>query len=150
MTRIIELQIIFQKPAELEDYGLTAEDLTDKNVFATEGQSEVKKLVQVGQDSWAENTLDVVPVNIPVGVAGMSDIVRRVFIREFATMKIFDKAWEFFYVIATFERPDNTTFFRTIVPRTSIGVPLRNLRRGIQGDRVHGVQPRRRVRRRKL
>jgi hypothetical protein len=130
MTRIIELQMILQKPVELEDYGLTEEDLEGKPVFATEGQTEVKKLAQVGLDQWVENTLDTIPVNIPVGVAGMSDLVRRGVMRHIAQRKGWDNAWNFFYVIATFERADRSTFFRTIIPRTGITVQIRNLRRG--------------------
>lgn len=129
MTRINQLQIIFQKPAEPEDYGLTPEDLEEMPVFATPGQEAVKQFARVGLDNWVENTLEVTEVNIPVGTSGMSDLLRRAIIRTMANMKKFDRKWNYFYVIATFERVDGTTFFRTVVPRTALSLQFRNLRR---------------------
>lgn len=149
MTRIINLQLVFQKPADPSDYGLDEADVSEY-VFTTQGQSEVKKLVQVGLDQWNENTLVLVNTNIPVGLAGMSDIIRRAVLRTIATMEQWEKDWEYFYVIAEFEREDRTTFFRTIIPRTAITVQFRNLRRGKPGNRKHGVQQHRPVRRGKV
>jgi hypothetical protein len=126
--------MVFQKPVELEDYGLTEEDM-ETPVFATEGQTEVLKLARVGLDSWVENTLEKVRVEIPVGTAGMSDLLRRTVVRAIANKKEFDKDWKYFYVIATFERVDGTTFFRTVIPRTALGIQFRNLRRGKRRNR---------------
>ncbi len=130
---IRELQVIFQKPMDPEE--LSEREKEGKPVFATQGQSEVKEIAQVGLDQWVENTLDIVPVNLPVGVSGMSDMIRRAVLRHIASRKGWKNDWRFFYVIATFEKRSGESFFRTVIPRTAITVQFRNLRHRKQGHR---------------
>jgi hypothetical protein len=148
MTAIKELQFVYQKPVDAES--IPKELLSTAKVFATQGQAEIRQYAQVGLDQWVENYMDAVAVNIPVGTAGNSEIVRRIFARRFATMDHYDRDWEFFYCIAAFENADGSAFFRTIIPRTAIGIPIRNLRRGNARNRKHGIQPNRRVGRKRV
>jgi hypothetical protein len=153
MSVITELQLILQKPID-PDLNPWVLEAYEGRVFATEGQSEVRKISKTSRNQYVENTLDILPVRIPSGVTGARDMVRAVVLRHMRDHKDWDPEWLMFYVIAKFEGTaadgKETEFFRTLIPRTEINVSLRGVRRGNVRHRKHGPKSSRRVRRKKL
>ena len=153
MTTITELQLILQKPIDPEENPWVEQFYYDK-VFATQGQSEVHRIIKTGTNSYVENTLDIIPVRIPTGITGAKDMVRAVILRQMKDRQDWDPEWQMFYVIAKFEGMGRdgkaSEFFRTIMPRTEIDVSIRGVRRRNVRHRKPRSTTGRGVRRKKL
>lgn len=150
MTTIIELLIIFQRPIPEGEIDPAEVDL---KAFATQGQAEVYKYIRTSKGTFAENHLEVLPVNIPTGISGMGNAVKIAVMRlmnNLVAKKEFNDLWELFYVIAKFDDGTGEPFFRTIMPRTEIPLSLRRVRRRNVRNRKPRPTTNRRVRRKKL